>query len=191
MSRSVVSRRFVALIAERLRQWLAARMEVALPVVMIDGIHLTERVVLVALGFDAQGGKHVLGIREGSTEKTQVVRALLADLIERGLDPDAPRLLVIDGVKALRRAITETFGDSAWCNAARSTSGATSSITCPRNCTPVWGRALRDAWNTKDAVLAERPRISNQSQSRRWRQEKVCTHCPGAASSSAPRPSRD
>lgn len=69
--------------------------------------------VLVALGFDAQGKKHVLGIREGSTEKTQVVRALLSDLIERGLDADAPRLWVIDGAKALRRAITETFGETA------------------------------------------------------------------------------
>ncbi len=81
---------------------------------MIDGIHFTERVVLVALGFDAQGRKHVLGMREGSTEKTQVVRALLADLIERGLDADAPRLWVIDGGKALRRAIAETFGDKAF-----------------------------------------------------------------------------
>ena len=114
VSRSAVSRRFVALSAERLRQWLSRRIEVALPVVMIDGIHFTERVVLIALGFDARGRKHVLGMREGSTEKTQVVRALLADLIERGLDADAPRLWVIDGGKALRRAITETFGDTAF-----------------------------------------------------------------------------
>jgi len=113
VSRSAVSRRFVALSAAQLQRWLARRIEVELPVVMIDGIHLMERVVLVALGFDAQGRKHVLGMREGSTEKTQVVRALLSELIERGLDADAPRLWVIDGAKALRRAITETFGESA------------------------------------------------------------------------------
>jgi transposase-like protein len=113
VSKSAVSRRFVALSAEQLRRWLSRRIEVAVPVVMIEGIHLMERVVLVALGFDAQGRKHVLGLREGSTEKTQVVRALLAELIERGLDPDAARLWVIDGGKALRRAISETFGPTA------------------------------------------------------------------------------
>ena len=113
VSKSAVSRRFVALSAEKLRQWLARRIEVALPAVMIDGIHFKDRVVLVALGFDAQGKKHVLGIWEGSTEKTQVVRALLSDLIERGLSADTPRLWIIDGGKALRRAILEVFGATA------------------------------------------------------------------------------
>ena len=72
-SKSAVSRRFVALSSERLEQWLARGWRAGLPVVMIDGIHFRDRVVLVALGFDAQGNKHVLGIREGSTENTRVV----------------------------------------------------------------------------------------------------------------------
>ena len=97
----------------RLAQVLARRIEVALPVVMIDGIHFRGRVILVALGIDAQGNKHVLGLREGSTESTRVVRSLLSDLIERGLDADRARLWVIDGGKALRKAIVETFGATA------------------------------------------------------------------------------
>jgi len=156
VSRSAVSRRFVALSAERLRRWLTRRIEVAVPVVMIDGIHFMERVVLVALGFDAQGRKHVLGIREGSTEKTQVVRALLADLIERGLDPDAPRLWVIDGGKALRRAITEIFGETALVQRCQEHKRRNVLAHLPEELHASVGRALRDAWNTRDAVLAQR-----------------------------------
>ena len=114
VSKSAVSRRFVALSSAQLTQWLSRRIDALdLPVVMIDGIHFRDRVVLIALGFDALGKKHVLGIREGSTEKTQVVRALLSELIDRGLDAQRMRLWVIDGAKALRRAISEVFGASA------------------------------------------------------------------------------
>lgn len=156
VSKSAVSRRFVALSAEQLRQWLSRRIEVAAPVVMIDGIHFEERVVLVALGFDAQGKKHVLGIREGSTEKTQVVRALLSDLIDRGLDADAPRLWVIDGAKALRRALTETFGETALVQRCQEHKRRNVLDHLPEDLYASVGRALRDAWDTKDAVLAQR-----------------------------------
>lgn len=156
VSRSAVSRRFVALSAEQLRVWLARRIEVAAPVVMIDGIHFQERVVLVALGFDAQGKKHVLGIGEGSTEKAAVARALLSDLIERGLDADAPRLWVIDGAKALRRAITETFGESALVQRCQEHKRRNVLDHLPEQLHASVGRALRDAWGTRDAVLAQR-----------------------------------
>jgi transposase-like protein len=156
VSKSAVSRRFVALSAERLRRWLSRRIEVALPVVMIDGIHFMERVVLVALGFDAQGRKHVLGIREGSSEKTQVVRALLADLIERGLDADVPRLWVIDGSKALRRAITEIFGEAALVQRCQEHKRRNVLAHLPEELHASVGRALRDAWNTRDTALAQR-----------------------------------
>lgn len=156
VSRSAVSRRFVALSAERLRQWLSGRIEVVLPVVMIDGVHFEERVVLVALGFDAQGKKHVLGMREGSTEKAAVVRALLSELIDRGLDPDAPRLWVIDGAKALRRAITETFGDSALVQRCQEHKRRNVLDHLPEALHASVGRALRDAWDTPDALLAQR-----------------------------------
>ncbi len=114
VSKSAVSRRFVELSAEQVQDWLTRKLAgIDLPIVMIDGIYFAERVVLIALGIDARGKKQVLGLREGSTEKTQVVRSMLADLIDRGLDADRPRLWVIDGGKALRRAIIETFGKSA------------------------------------------------------------------------------
>lgn len=175
VSKSAVSRRFVALSAERLAQWLARRIEVALPVVMIDGIHFQDRVVLVALGFDAQGKKHVLGIREGSTEKTQVVRALLADLIERGLDADAPRLWVIDGAKALRRAITETFGETALVHRCQEHKRRNVLDHLPEDLHASVSRALRDAWDTHDAHLAQRQleRLANS----------LSKHHPGAAAS--------
>jgi transposase-like protein len=175
VSKSAVSRRFVALSAERLGQWLSRRIEVALPVVMIDGIHFRDRVVLVALGFDAQGKKHVLGIREGSTEKTQVVRALLADLIERGLDADAPRLWVIDGAKALRRAITETFGETALVHRCQEHKRRNVLAHLPEDLHASVSRALRDAWNTHDADLAQRQleRLANS----------LSKHHPGAAAS--------
>ena len=104
-SKSAVSRRFVQLSQEQLAQWLARPIgELDLAVVMIDGIHFRDRVILLAIGIDAQGNKHVLGLREGSTEATRVVSSLLSDLIDRGLDAQRMRLWVIDGGKALRKA---------------------------------------------------------------------------------------
>jgi hypothetical protein len=114
VSRSAVSRRFVALSTERLSEWLGCRLDkLVLPVIMVDGIYFRDHLVLIALGIDDAGDKHVLGIREGSTENTRMVRSLLADLIERGLDATVARLWVIDGAKALRRAIGEVFGSLA------------------------------------------------------------------------------
>lgn len=74
---------------------------------MIDGIHFRDRVILLVLGIDARGNEHVLSPREGSTEGTRVVASLLSDLIERGLDAQRMRLWVIDGGKALRKAIVQ------------------------------------------------------------------------------------
>jgi putative transposase len=88
VSKSATSRRFVALSEAQLLQWLSRRLDdLDLPVVMIDGIHFRDRVILVALGIDAQGKKHVLGLREGSTESTRVVRSLLSDLSSVGSMP--------------------------------------------------------------------------------------------------------
>lgn len=156
VSRSAVSRRFVVLSAERLTAWLSRRIDMALPVVMIDGIHFRNRVVLVALGFDKEGKKHVLGIREGSTEKTQVVRALLSELIERGLDAEAARLWVIDGGKALRRAITEVFGASALVQRCQEHKRRNVLEHLPDDMHAGVGQALKDAWQSQDAGLAKR-----------------------------------
>ena len=156
VSRSAVSRRFVALSAEQLGQWLSRRIDVPLPAVMIDGIHFQDRVVLLALGFDAQGRKHVLGLWEGSTEKATVVRALLSNLIERGLDADTPRLWIIDGGKAIRRAILEVFGATALIQRCQEHKRRNVIEHLPDELHTSVGRAMKDAWESKDAMLARR-----------------------------------
>ena len=156
VSKSSVSRRFVALSAKRLQGWLSRRIEVALPVVMIDGIHFRDRVVLLALGFDSQGRKHVLGMREGSTEKAQVVRSLLSDLIDRGLTAEVPRLWVIDGGKALRRTIVDLFGVSALVHRCQEHKRRNVLDHLPEELHASVGRAMRDAWETQDHLLAKR-----------------------------------
>ena len=111
MSKSAVSRRFVALTRARLTTWLATPLDALdIRVVLIDGLHFRDHVILLALGVDAQGTKHVLALREGTTENATVCKALLADLRERGLDLDRPTLFIIDGGTGLRKAIRESSG---------------------------------------------------------------------------------
>lgn len=156
-SKSAVSRRFVALSQHQLKQWLGRRLdELDLPVIMIDGIHFGDRVVLLALGIDARGDKHVLGLREGSSEATRVVAALLADLIERGLDADRMRLWAIDGGKALRKAIVQTFGERALIQRCQEHKRRNIIEHLPRDMHVGVNRTLRDAWGAGDPVLAKR-----------------------------------
>jgi putative transposase len=81
--------------------------------IYIDGIHFAETVCLVVLGVSIDGTKQVLGIREGATENAEVVSDLLADLLERGLTLPKRCLFVLDGSKALSRAVRDTFGERA------------------------------------------------------------------------------
>lgn len=156
-SSSAVSRRFVALSQQQLDQWLTRRVdELDLPVVMIDGIHFRDSVILLALGIDSQGNKHVLGLREGSTEATRVVRSLLSDLIDRGLDAQRPRLWVIDGGKALRKAIVETFGTLALIQRCQEHKRRNVIEHLPEDMHASVNRALVDAWSSHDDKLARK-----------------------------------
>jgi transposase-like protein len=111
VSRSSVSRRFVAQTKARVEEFLSRPLgELDIPIVMIDGTWLGDHLLLVALGIDATGHKHVLGVREGSTENEGVCRSLLSDLVERGLVLERARLFVIDGGKGVRKAIRGVFG---------------------------------------------------------------------------------
>ena len=114
ISKSTVSERFVVgtqrRLAELMRRDLSGLKLVAL---LIDGVHFAEHVVLAAVGIDSSGEKHPLGLREGATENTAACTALLTDLIERGLNPERAILVVIDGAKALRKAVLEVFGTRA------------------------------------------------------------------------------
>ena len=80
---------------------------------MLDGIDIADRTHVVALGITTDGVKIPLGLWEGSTENATLARSLLSDLVDRGLDPEQAILFVIDGGKALRRAIKDVFGEQA------------------------------------------------------------------------------
>jgi putative transposase len=86
------------------------RSELDILVVYIDGIQFGKYHVICAMGVDSGGHKHVLSLREGATANAEVATALLEDLVGRGLDAFARRLFVIDGSKALRKAIDQVFG---------------------------------------------------------------------------------
>lgn len=111
ISRSAVSREFVAASEAQLKGLCERRLgEPEILIVYIDGIQFAEHHVIVALGVDPMGKKHLLGLREGASENAVVVSALLEDLVARGLSPRQRRLFVIDGAKALRAAIERVFG---------------------------------------------------------------------------------
>ena len=113
-SKSAVSRRFVALSRKKMKAWLASDLsELDLLVIQIDGLHVGDHVLMAAIGVDGNGDKHVLAVVEGATENTVVVQALIDNLLARGLDPTLPRLFIVDGAKALSKAIRNTFGVAA------------------------------------------------------------------------------
>ncbi len=110
-SRSAVSREFVARTRENLLGLMSRRLDdVRLAVLMLDGIELKGRCCLVCLGITSDGVKIPLGLWDGSTENATVARELLSNLVSRGLDTGQGVLLVIDGAKALRKAIDEVLG---------------------------------------------------------------------------------
>jgi putative transposase len=111
VSKSQVSRETIEA-GERLLKELAERDFSGLDIlaVWIDGIQLGPYHVICAVGVDAGGHKHVLGLREGATENAEVAKALLEELVARGLNPARRRLFVIDGSKALRKAVDQVFG---------------------------------------------------------------------------------
>jgi transposase-like protein len=111
-SKSSVSRSFVERTREALSELMSRRLDdVRLAVMMIDGIELKGRTNVVALGITTEGVKIPLGLWQGSSENATVATQLLSDLVERGLDPEQGMLFVIDGSKALRKAIRTVFGE--------------------------------------------------------------------------------
>jgi transposase-like protein len=113
-SKSAVSRRFVALTTAQLNEMMKADLKrIDLAALMIDGITIDEHVVLVALGIDVDGKKHVLGVHEGATENAAACTGLLTNLRGRGMATDRSILVVIDGSKALYKAVRDVFGKKA------------------------------------------------------------------------------
>jgi transposase-like protein len=156
-SKSAVSRRYVAMTAKQMTTWLTMPLgDRHFPVVMIDGIHLGDHLVLIALGIDFEGKKQVLGLREGDTENHQVAKSLLGDLVERGLDPERARLFVIDGAKALTSAIRKTFGSLAQIQRCQIHKLRNILGHLPERMHASVTAVLREAWSMSDAAVAKR-----------------------------------
>jgi transposase-like protein len=175
VSRSSVSRRFVARTAVKVEEFLSRPLEADFPVVMIDGTGLGEHVLVVALGIDSEGHKHVLGVVEGSTESHGVCQALLRSLIDRGLVVERARLFVIDGGKGLRKAIRETFAQ--WALIQRCQVHKLRNVLdhLPGSKRAVIGAALRKAWSAESEAQGRQQLEAIAT--------KLETHHPGAVSS--------
>jgi transposase-like protein len=123
--------------------------------IFIDGIETAEHTIVVALGVDADGRKHPLGLWEGSTENKTVGQALLNNLIDRGLDPERPILAVIDGGKAIRAALKATFGPRVLIARCRQHKRKNVLDHLPEDQRTFIGRKLDRAWREADPEHAE------------------------------------
>lgn len=175
-SKSAVSRRFVAATQKQMDAWLGRDLSpLKLVALMIDGIVISEHVMLVALGIDADGKKHVLGVREGATENAAACTALLTDLRDRGLPTEHAVLVVIDGGKALAKAVRNVYGSRAIVQRCQAHKVRNVVDQLPDDARPSVRQAMRDAYATSEADLA-RKLLANLA--RRLRDEH-----PGAAAS--------
>ena len=114
ISKSAVSRQFVKESTQALAKLMSRSFaDMDIVAVYVDGIIVASHHIIAAVGVDAQGAKHVLGLASGSSENAKVVKDLLGALAERGVDLNEPRLWVINGSKALRSAIEQRCGDAA------------------------------------------------------------------------------
>ena len=157
LSKSAASRHFVALSADKLEEFMAADLSGAdLLAVQIDGLHISDGLLLVAaIGIDGAGDKHPLALVEGATENTATVQALIDNLIERGLDPTAPRLFIVDGAKALSKAIRASFGKEAAIQRCQIHKARNIMDRLPKVLHASTRRVLRQAWELDDAAKAE------------------------------------
>src|ERR1700694_1460616 len=158
VSKSAASRHFVALSAARMKEWMASDLsKFDLLVIQIDGIHMDEDLILVAaIGVDAKGDKHPLGLIEGATENAATAQALIDNLIDRGLDPAVPRLFIIDGAKALSKAIRRTFGRACAIQRCQVHKARNIMERLPKSLHASVRRVLRQAWELDDADKAEK-----------------------------------
>lgn len=156
-SRSAVSRRFVAGTKKRLGDLMRRDLsKLDLLVLMIDGVHFEDHVVLAALGIAADGTKHVLGLWEGATENATACKSLLGDLASRGLRTDQTMLVVLDGAKALRKAVKDVFGDRALIQRCQEHKRRNVADQLPESMRTPVRRAMKEAYRCRDAKRARR-----------------------------------
>jgi transposase-like protein len=175
-SKSAVSREFVARTRENLIELMSRPLDdLRLAVLMLDGIELKGRCCVVALGIDTDGVKHPLGLWDGSTENATVATTLLANLVERGLDTEQGVLVVIDGGKALRKAVRDVLGVHTPVQRCVRHKERNVLAHLPERDRPLVRRRLRQAWALDDHDRA-------LEQLRALADELARTH-PGAAAS--------
>lgn len=113
-SKSAVSRRFVVQTTAQLEKWRSRSLaDLDLVALLIDGLHVGDHCLVAAMGIDATGQKHVLGLWDGATENAALCQNLLANLQSRGLRTDRSLLVLLDGSKALHKAVRQMFGEAA------------------------------------------------------------------------------
>src|SRR6185312_6169922 len=154
--KSIVSELFVERTRTALGELMGRRLDdVRLAVMMLDGLEIADRTHVVALGISTEGVKIPLGLWEGSTENATLVSMLLADLVDRGLDPDQAILFVIDGGKALRKAIKGVFGEHALVHRCHRHKERNVTDLLPERERPNILVGIRGAWALENADLAE------------------------------------
>jgi transposase-like protein len=157
VKRSSVSRAFSMASAKKIAELRERRLDaVRFPVVYIDGIGWAETTMVVALGISVDGSKRVLGFREGATENGEVCKALLEELVERGLDTNQATLFVIDGGKALRKAISKAWGPRALVQRCRVHKKRNIEAHVPDRFWPDVARMLDKAWAEPDYERARK-----------------------------------
>ncbi|HSH23041.1 MAG TPA: IS256 family transposase, partial [Acidimicrobiales bacterium] len=154
-SKSAVSRRFVAATETALADMLAANLSgLDLVALMIDGVHFADHLCVVALGIGIDGTKHPLGVVEGDTENTTVVKDLLVGLRDRGLDTTRPILCVLDGAKALVAAVKAVF-DHPVVHRCQHHKVRNVESKLPRAMASTVAKKMRAAYHDPDALAAE------------------------------------
>ena len=164
IKRSSVSRHWKAATAKELEQLMRRPVPRDLLVLMIDSKFFAGHCVAAAIGVDLQGKKHVLGLWDGPTENTTVVNGLLEDLVSRGLDPQRKLLIVIDGAKALRKAVKTILGEDAPVQRCRIHKLRNVLDYVPNEKQDQTAWRLRAAWGKKDPKAAEK----DLRQTARW-----------------------
>lgn len=155
--KSAVSERLVAMTQAQLDAWLARDLSKEnIVVVMIDGIEVAGRTVVVALGISESSEKQPLGLWDGATENSTVCQNLLDNLIERGLDAQRAYLFVIDGSKALRKAIRDTFGTRVLVQRCQEHKRRNVLAQLPKKLHPSVNKVLHDAYRSASKAIAKR-----------------------------------
>ena len=154
--KSSVSEMFIERTGTALGELMGRRLDdVRLAVMMLDGMEIADRCHVVALGISTEGVKIPLGLWEGSTENATLARTLLADLVDRGLDPEQAILFVIDGGKAIRRAIRDVFGEHALVHRCHRHKERNVTDLLPERDRPQVLARIRGAWALENPELAK------------------------------------